>query len=140
MPDRETLTSVGLLLMRLAAGGMLFGAHGLSKILRFSELSERFSDPLGVGPTASLVLAVLAEGPCAILVALGAATRVMAIPIVILLVVAAVLVHAGDPWAKKEFALVYAIPFVTLILTGPGRYSVDHFVAGARSKRKRSER
>jgi putative oxidoreductase len=39
--------------------------------------------------------------------------------------VAAFVIHGGDPWKKKEFALLYAVPFLTLILTGGGRYSLE---------------
>jgi putative oxidoreductase len=41
------------------------------------------------------------------------------------MLVAAFVVHGDDPWSKKELALLYAIPFLTLGLTGPGRFSID---------------
>ena len=39
--------------------------------------------------------------------------------------VAAFMIHAADPFAKQEKALVFLIAFVALLLTGPGRYSLD---------------
>ena len=44
------------------------------------------------------------------------------------MVVAAFVQHFGDPWGKKEFALLYAIPFAMLIITGGGKYGLDRFL------------
>jgi putative oxidoreductase len=41
------------------------------------------------------------------------------------MVVAAFIIHGDDPFAKKEFALLYAIPFLTLVFTGAGKFSLD---------------
>jgi putative oxidoreductase len=51
-----------------------------------------------------------------------------------MLLVAATIIHADDPWQKKEFALMYAVPFLTLIFTGPGRYSIDHWFLDRRRR------
>jgi putative oxidoreductase len=39
--------------------------------------------------------------------------------------VAAFVQHGQDPFARKELALVYAVPLLALLFTGPGRYSLD---------------
>lgn len=116
----------GLLLLRVATGSLMLFGHGLSKLLNFSERAGVFADPLGVGPALSLSLAVFAEVFCALAIILGFMTRFAAVPLVITMVVIAFIVHDGDPWGKKEFALLYAVPFLTLFLTGPGRFSLDH--------------
>ena len=41
------------------------------------------------------------------------------------MLVAAFVIHADDPWSKQEFALLYALPFVALIIGGAGRFSLD---------------
>jgi putative oxidoreductase len=100
--------------------------HGWAKLTGFAEMAERFPDPLGLGsPTMSLALTVFAEFFCATAVVLGLATRFAAVPLVVTMVVAALLIHADDPFAKKELALLYAVPFITLIFTGAGKFSVD---------------
>ena len=43
------------------------------------------------------------------------------------MLVAALIIHGDDPWAKKELALLYFFPFAALFLTGAGRYSLDAF-------------
>ena len=129
-----SLQSFGLLLLRVIPGAFLIAFHGWGKLAHFSENAAEFPDPLGVGSTVSLTLAVFAEVVCSALVVLGAATRFAAVPIVIMLLVAATIIHADDPWQKKEFALMYAVPFLTLIFTGPGRYSVDHWFLDRRRR------
>ena len=106
--------------------------HGWSKLTGFGSLSDKFPDPLGVGSAFSLVLAIFAEVFCSLAVAAGIGTRVAAIPVIITMTVAAFMVHGDDPWAKKEFALMYAIPFLALMFTGAGRYSIDAIVCKAR--------
>ncbi len=114
--------------MRLASGGMLLGGHGWQKLADFGDVAARFPDPLGLGsPSFSLALAVFAEVLCALAVIFGAATRFAAIPLVFTMLVAAFLVHGDDPWSKKEFALLYAVPFLTLVFTGAGKFSVDEY-------------
>jgi putative oxidoreductase len=39
--------------------------------------------------------------------------------------VAAFVVHRGQPLPERELALLYLVGFVGLMLTGPGRYSID---------------
>ena len=130
-----SLQCFGLLLLRVIPGCMLLAGHGWSKLSNFSEMSASFPDPLGVGSAVSLGLTVFAEFFCSLLVILGLATRLASVPIVIMLLVAATIIHGDDPWQKKEFALIYAVPFLTLIFTGPGRTSVDHWLVGRRQRR-----
>lgn len=110
---------------------MLFG-HGLPKLLAFSEKAATFSDPLGVGSTTSLVLAILGEVVASVLVIIGLGTRLAAVPLLITMFVAAFVVHADDPWGRKEFALLYAVPALALIFTGPGRFALDALLARPR--------
>lgn len=116
---------VVLLTLRVAFGGALLFAHGLPKLLAFSEKAATFADPIGVGPTASLALAVFAEVFCAAAVILGVMTRWAAIPCAFTMAVAALVVHAADPWNKKELPLLFLVSFACLILAGGGRFALD---------------
>jgi putative oxidoreductase len=122
------LTSIGLLILRVGTGAMLASLHGWSKLSGFGALRESFPDPIGLGSTASLTLATGAEFFCALLIVLGLFTRLAAIPLVINMAVAAFVVLGGAPWAKKELALLYLVPFVTLLLLGGGRLSLDTLI------------
>ena len=116
---------LGLLLLRLASGGLMM-VHGAQKASQWSTMSEGFPDPFGVGHAASLALAIFAELFCALLVVLGAFTRLALVPLMTTMVVAAFIIHGADPWAKKELAIFYLSVYVALFFAGPGRYSVDH--------------
>ncbi len=70
---------------------------------------------------------------CTALLASGAATRLAAVPLLIPMWVAALVVHREDSWARKEFALLHAEPALVRVLTGPGRFSVDHLLVRRRA-------
>ncbi len=122
---RSQLTSVGLLILRLYAGGMMFFAHGLGKFQSFGEKSSMFPDPLGVGSPLSMGMAIGAEVFCSLAIILGLATRAAALPLIVTMLVAAFIIHGDDPWAKKEFALMHLLPYLVLLFTGAGAYSLD---------------
>ena len=122
----------GLLLLR-ATGLLMMTQHGWGKLMSFSERAETWVDPIGLGPELSLALAIGAEFFCAILVAAGMATRLAAIPPAFTMLVAVSVVHWADPFGKKEFALLYLVPYLTLILTGAGRYSIDGWLTRRRA-------
>jgi putative oxidoreductase len=123
---------VGLFLLRLGVGAT-FATHGLAKLQKWGELAAVFPDPIGVGHSFSLALAIFGELVCGALLAAGLATRVAAVPALVTMLVALGVIHAADPFQKKELAFIYAVCFLTLLLTGPGRLSLDA-VIGARRK------
>jgi putative oxidoreductase len=120
---------IGLLLMRVVAGLLMMTQHGWGKLLSYGEKSEIWADPIGLGSPLSLGLAIFAEFFCSALVVVGLGTRAAAIPVVITMLVAVGIVHWDDPFGKKEFALLFLVPFLTLAFTGAGRYSVDAWLA-----------
>jgi len=132
---KEPLTSLALLLLRLGVGGLMLALHGLQKLLGFDALVSDFADPIGLGSAASLSLAIFAEVLCSGLIAVGLGTRLAAVPLAVTMVVAAFVVHGEDPMAARERALLYLVPTVVLILTGPGRFSLDALVGNKRKKR-----
>jgi putative oxidoreductase len=83
----------------------------------------------------SLTLSVFAEVICAILLGLGLATRLAAIPLIINMAVAFFIFHAQDPFQTKELALVYLLIFTTLLITGSGKYALDHYFLKGKKKR-----
>jgi len=116
---------IALLWLRVSLGGIMLFSHGLPKLLSFSEKAATWADPIGVGPQASLALAIFAEVFCSAAVIFGVMTRWAAIPLVITMLVAAGIVHADDPWQKKELAVLMGIGFSTLMIAGGGAFSVD---------------
>lgn len=131
----DTITSIGLLILRAATGCYMFFTHGLDKINRFAAIKDSFPDPIGLGHTLSAVLATAAEAGTSLLLILGLGTRLAAIPLAFTMAVAFLVIHADDPWQKKELAVVYFTIFVTLILLGGGRFSCDTLIRRKRSAR-----
>ncbi len=98
--------------------------HGWGKLLNLLQGEHGFPDPLGVGALPSLILAVLAEFFCAAAVVLGFRVRWTAWPLVVTMLVAAFVFHAGDGWGKQEFPLLYALVFAAIGVGGPGRWAL----------------
>jgi putative oxidoreductase len=118
---------VALLILRVWAGLLLFVQHGLVKITHFSQMSGHFPDPIHIGPLPSLLFATLSDGICSLLVALGIATRYAALIVVINLTTAFLFVHhrALSGPHSGEIPLLFVGVFLTLVITGAGRFSVD---------------
>jgi putative oxidoreductase len=121
------MIDLGLFLLRLWFGLLLFVQHGLSKALNFNRMSAHFADPLHIGPTASLILVVLAEVVCSLLVVLGLWTRYAAAVVVINLAVAFGFAHRFQLSGPRsgELAFVFLGAFLVIAISGPGRWSVD---------------
>ena len=128
-------TDLGLLILRLAAGGMMLG-HGLGKLQNVLAGKWSFPDPIGVGSKPSLALALFAELFCSLLVAFGFKTRLAAIPVVITMAVAAGVVHRGDPWGDKEIAVLYGAAFLAIALCGGGRFALDGKFGSSKKRKK----
>lgn len=128
---KATYADLGLLLLRLCAGGVMAFSHGWPKFNRAIEGDMGFADPIGVGETPSLILTIFAELVCGVLVAAGLFTRLSLIPLVITMAVAVFIIHADDPFGDKEHALLFLVPYVALMFTGPGKWSLDGLVRKA---------
>ena len=114
-------------------------ADGRLKLLDFADLSHKFPDPLGVGSTASLVLALFAEVVCSGLLVLGLVTRLAALSAAITMGVAFFLVHKASLEMGShsgELAFIYLAGFVTLVIAGPGVLSADACLQRTRATQK----
>jgi putative oxidoreductase len=134
MGEDALKTDLGLLILRLAAGGFM-ATHGWGKAARLLQGNTQFADPLGLGPLPSLILVAFAELICASAVALGIYTRAAAIPVAIAMAVAGFVQHAQDPFAKKELALLFCAVFLSIALLGGGRYALENYWTKLRRKK-----
>jgi len=120
-------TDIGILLLRLGVGGLML-THGIPKLFRlFGSDPIQFADPIGIGVEASLALTVFAEVICSVLIIVGLATKLATIPLLVTMFVAFFIIHADDPFQRKELALFFLIVYVVLLFTGSGKYSLDHY-------------
>jgi putative oxidoreductase len=121
----EGAFNIATLAMRLTFGIILLVHHGIPKLMDFAKLQHVFFDPFHIGSRWSLCLVIFAEVFCSVFVILGFLTRVALVPLIITLGVALVLYHKGQGLINTELAWLYITAFLALILTGPGRISVD---------------
>lgn len=117
---------LALLLLRIACAFMLL--HGWGKFIDFSDGVADWPDPFHVGPAASKGLTVFAELFCTIFVVIGLFTRFALIPLIICMLVIIFIVHSGDPFGDKESAFIYLLMYLSLLLAGPGKYSLDGMI------------
>lgn len=121
------VADIGHLFLRVSVSSMML-THGYGKLMSYSERADSFPDPLGVGSSFSMALAVFAEFFCALALLIGLGTRFVSIPLMITMIVAAFVMHAGDPFNKRELALMYLTCFTYFTLVGGGRFSLDALI------------
>lgn len=144
---RDAVASAGLLVMRVGFGLMMLIGHGWPKIAAFEDKKDVWPVP-GFWPFSllssplSMMATIAAEVGAAGLIALGLATRPAAFLLGFTMVVGAFQVHALDPFfmpmppgPSKEFAILYLIPCVALIISGAGAYSVDRMIYKEKKRR-----
>lgn len=125
-------SDVGLLLIRLMLGVVfmyhgsqkVFGWFGGSGIEGFAGALESMKMP---APQAGAWAAALAEFGGGVILVLGLFMRVLIIPTIITMLVAAFVVHRQAfslQHGGMEYALTLAVVMIGLVLTGPGRLTV----------------
>ncbi|MBX2826618.1 MAG: DoxX family protein [Flavobacteriaceae bacterium] len=116
---------IGLLVLRVGLSALML-THGIPKFLELiGGNTNVVGDPIGVGGLLSSILVVLGEFIAPVLIIIGLKTRMSAVVAAITMAVAAFIVHAADPIATKEKALLYLVGFIAIALMGAGRISVD---------------
>lgn len=124
----------GLLILRIGSGLSLAILHGLPKVGEFASFCQGhpwgFVDLIrSMGfpfPAFFAVLATLGESLCAAFVACGVFTRAAATAVTLTMFIAMYTdVRTGT---SIESAYLYAVPFVTIALTGPGTLAMDRLL------------
>ncbi|WP_205461948.1 DoxX family protein [Mangrovibacterium lignilyticum] len=127
--SNEFVENLWLLLLRVGSGAFLL-THGIPKLLKLISGDTAFADPFGIGQLPSFILVVFAEFFCSVLVILGIMTRLATIPIIITMLVAAFMIHAGQGFGKQEMALLYLLLFATILVFGSGRFALGNLIRG----------
>jgi putative oxidoreductase len=117
-----------MLLLRVVFGVLIIIKHGYIKVQNFATLQTQFYNFLGLGSKTTLILAILAEMLCALFIVLGLFTRFSVIPLILTMLVAIFGFDKGKPMIESELALLYLGTFVTLLLCGPGKISIDGMI------------
>ena len=123
---REKVVSLLILALRVFFG-VLFFTHGLDKMINFNTLSETYPSVLGFGSYMTLMVSIFCEFACSLFLIAGLMERIVLLPMIASMAVAFFDIHDGM-FPEGELSLIYLILFVVLLLTGPGRYSVDYLI------------
>jgi putative oxidoreductase len=127
---------VGLLVLRVAVGA-IFIVHGAGDIFE-AGVSNNIQNYRDAGiPLAELSapFAAYVQFLGGIMLIAGVLSRVVAIGMVIVMAGALIFVHAGEQIPMGQdgsgsgFALIMGAASLALVLTGPGRFSIDYLIA-----------
>lgn len=126
---REEYLDILVLLLRICIAAFMI-VHGLPKLEKLLAGGDiKFANPIGLGPSISLILAIFSEIVCSILIGIGLGTRLATIPLIFTMFVAAFISHGADPFGQKEKALLYLLFYVALLVIGSRKYSVDYLLS-----------
>ncbi len=118
--------NLGVLFLRIGTALLMIAGHGYPKLQKYHGGDTSFGDPIGLGQETSLLLAIVAEFVCSLFLIFGLFTRAALIPLIITMLVALFVIHAADPLGKQELPLLYVLIYLTIFITGSGRYSADY--------------
>lgn len=121
----QTPTSAGLLLLRGFAG-VAMATHGWGKIQNPFHWMDKAENP---PPAVFQFLGAVAEFFGGLGLAMGLLAVIAAFGITCTMLVAIQLhVSKGDPFGKWELAALYLCISVLVLLSGPGRFSLDSLI------------
>ena len=120
----NTAFNIAMLLLRICAGTLIM-ARGYNKMVQFAEMKTKFMNFMGIGSTLTLSLVIFAEFFCSIFLIIGLFSRLATIPLIIAMSVALFKAHDADVFGKGQSAALFLLCFLTLLLCGPGKASVD---------------
>lgn len=125
----DSRASAGYALARIFVGCAMALSHGLGKLPPPQMMLDGM---VGMGipfPVLMAWCAALAEFVGGLLIAVGLFTRPAALFLGITMAVAGFIVHAADPFATKELALLYLAFCVIFGSVGAGKFSVDAWLS-----------
>lgn len=126
------LQSIPLLLIRLIlAYGFLNPA--LMKWKNINGIAEWFASMNYPLPTINAYLAATTEAMGVVLLVLGFATRLISIPLMFTMLIAIATVHFSNGFEAGnngfEIPLYYMLMLFVLLMSGPGKYSLDNLLS-----------
>lgn len=130
-----TLTDSGLLILRLAVAAV-FIAHGWGDVFE-AGVSTNIENYRGAGiplPELSAPFAAYIQLFGGILFVSGILTRPLSAGFIVVMAGALIFVHPGQPLVMGQdgsgagFAFIMCAASIALLLTGPGRFSLDYLL------------
>ena len=126
-----------LLILRIGIAGLML-SHGIPKLEMLLAGGEiKFMDPIGLGDTATLALAIFAEVFCSVLILFGIGLRLAVVPLMVTMLIAIFVAHGSDGLKEKELAIHYLLTYIVLLFAGGGRLSLDSIISSRSAKARR---
>jgi putative oxidoreductase len=119
--------NLAMLILRAGLGGLMI-SNGYDKLVNYGKYRGDFMDFLGMGSSMSLALLVFAEFFCSLFLIFGLFSRLVTIPLIIAMIVAVTKAHNADVFGEGEHAALFVIGFLTILIVGPGKLSVDGMI------------
>jgi len=133
----DFLKDIPLLAMRLVLAWGFWGP-AMMKWKNIDGIADWFGQMGYPLPTFNAYMAATTELTGAILMFLGIGTRLISIPLMVVMLVAIFTVHLANGFEAGnngfEIPLYYLIMLLTLMVYGPGKYSVEGILRRATSK------
>lgn len=130
-PVLEKLQSLSLLFLRLI---LAYGFYEPAK-MKWSDIgsvAEWFGSMGFPLPTLQAYMAASTEALGVLLLTIGFATRLISIPLIVVMIVAILTVHLGNGFSSGdngfEIPLYYMLMLLVLVAHGAGKFSVDYFL------------
>lgn len=131
----HTYSNLSRLFLRLFTG-IMFLQLCIRQMLNFDAIVPTFNGFLGMSPEASMTALVIIELLCAVCIMLGFLTRFAVLfPLGLMLVAENVLLSSPSAATEQLFNFEPGYPvmfigiFVYMLLAGPGKISLDYFIA-----------
>ncbi len=131
-PLLDKMQSLSLLFLRLI---LAYGFYepAMMKWKDISSVAEWFGS-MGIPlPTLNAYMAASTELAGVVLLTLGLMTRLISIPLIVVMIVAITTVHLSNGFSSGnngfEIPLYYMLMLLVLVAHGAGKFSVDHFLA-----------
>ncbi len=119
-----------LLVLRVTIG-ILMLRHGIPKIQKLlASEPVQFFATLGLNERNSMKMAAFVEVFFSSCLILGLGTQISVIPLLLTMVIAAFHTLGSQPFDKKELPVLFLLIYLTLLLCGSGKFSVDYLLFG----------
>ncbi len=132
----KRLQDLGLLLLRLV---LAYGFYkpAMLKLKDIHAIGDWFAGMNYPFPYLNAYMATITESLGVILLALGLGTRIISIPLMVVMLVAIFTVHWGNGFDAGdngfEIPLYYLLILFTLLSHGAGKYSADYVIGKAKA-------
>jgi len=125
-----TSINVALLILRVAVGFLML-KHGIPKIkMLLSPEPIHFFKTFGLSERNSLITAAFVEVFFSTCLILGLGTQITVLPLMGTMIIAAFYTLKSMPYDKKELPILFLLIYITILLSGAGKFSLDYMIFG----------